>query len=135
MAIKWTEDLATGVTVIDNQHKELFNRANALIDATSQSKGKEEITTLLNFLGEYVVSHFEMEELYMSKYNYPDFQLQKAQHMEFLKEFSDLKNRYEKEGVTSHFVIVVQNRVFSWLRNHICKVDKALGVFLKTRLP
>lgn len=135
MAIKWTEDLATGVTVIDNQHKELFNRANALIDATSQSKGKEEITTLLNFLGEYVVSHFEMEELYMSKYNYPDFQLQKAQHMEFLKEFSDLKNRYEKEGVTSHLVIVVQNRVFSWLRNHICKVDKALGVFLKTRLP
>jgi hypothetical protein len=30
MAIKWTEELATGVSAIDDQHKELFARINTL---------------------------------------------------------------------------------------------------------
>lgn len=50
----------------------------------------------------------ETEEKNMVKYDYPDYQSHKAQHTQFLSEFSDLKNKYEKDGVTSHLVVVVQ---------------------------
>lgn len=134
MAIQWTEDLATGITEIDKQHKELYNRVNALLDATAKGKGQEEVAKVIDFLGDYVKSHFETEEKNMVKYDYPDYQSHKAQHTQFLSEFSDLKNKYEKDGVTSHLVVVVRNRVFDWLRNHIGKIDKALGGFLKNQM-
>lgn len=43
MAIEWTDELATGVNKIDNQHKELFKRINNLLDACNQGKGKDEV--------------------------------------------------------------------------------------------
>ena len=33
MAVTWTDDLATGVNKIDDQHKELFSRINSLLVA------------------------------------------------------------------------------------------------------
>ena len=81
-----------------------------------------------------MVSHFGAEELYMTRHYYPAYTSHKAQHDEFIREFKDLRAEYEKEGVTSHLVIVVQNRVYEWLRNHIGNVDKQLGAFLKSRL-
>jgi len=38
MAIEWTNDLATGVSEIDYQHKELFRRINSLLDACREGK-------------------------------------------------------------------------------------------------
>lgn len=134
MAVLWTSDLATGVDEIDNQHKELFFRINQLFFASGTAKSKEEVVRLIDFLGEYVVSHFNTEETYMVMHHYPDYEFHKAQHTAFLNEFSDLKKRYQEEGATSHLVIVLQQRVFDWLRKHICKVDKVLGAFLKTKM-
>ena len=52
MAIEWTKDLETGVALIDEQHKELFDRVNKLLAASSQGRGKEEVGSLLGFLEE-----------------------------------------------------------------------------------
>ena len=59
MAIQWNEELATGVLEIDNQHKEIFARINRLLEASSQGKGKQEVGRMIDFLGDYVISHFE----------------------------------------------------------------------------
>lgn len=134
MAVQWTEDLATGVTEIDTQHKELFSRLNTLLDATAKGKGQEEVVKVIDFLGDYVKNHFEAEEKNMVKYSYPEYEPHKELHARFLKEFSELRNRYERDGVTSHLVVVVQNRVYEWLRNHIGKVDKALGGYIRNQM-
>ena len=36
--MEWTNNLATGVPEIDNQHKEIFNRVNKLSAACSEGK-------------------------------------------------------------------------------------------------
>lgn len=33
MPIEWTQDLAVGVKIIDEQHKEIFRRVDSLLDA------------------------------------------------------------------------------------------------------
>ena len=55
MAIKWSPEYAIDVEIIDNQHKELFNAVNNLLEACSQGKGKEEAGKILQFLENYVV--------------------------------------------------------------------------------
>ncbi|GAB4390553.1 MAG: hemerythrin family protein [Thermodesulfovibrionales bacterium] len=134
MMIQWTEDLATDVREIDAQHQELFARVNDLLAASSQGAGTKEISRVIKFLEDYVKTHFSTEESYMVRHAYRDYQGHKAQHAEFIRDFNALKDLLEKEGSSSYLVIKTNRAVCDWLTNHIKKVDKAMGAYLKTRL-
>jgi hemerythrin len=134
MAIQWNEELATGVLEIDNQHKEIFARINRLLEASSQGKGKEEVGRMIDFLGDYVISHFGTEEKYMQKTGYPDYISHKSQHDKFISEYGDVKKKFEKEGSTSTLVIEVMNKSVHWLINHITKVDKVMAAYLREKI-
>ena len=70
MRVQWSDDLTTGIDKIDNQHKNLIIKVNELLQAINAGKGKRQIGSMLEFLGEYVVEHFSTEEEYMKEYNY-----------------------------------------------------------------
>ncbi len=133
MAIQWTEDLATGVSIIDEQHKELFARINTLLEACSRGRGKEELGRVIQFLEDYVFTHFSEEETRMKKYNYPDYSSHKALHEEFIRNFTGLKEEFMKEGPAVYVVIKTNHVVVDWLTAHIKRVDKVLGTFLKDK--
>lgn len=134
MGIEWNEDLAVGVYIIDDQHKELFNRINNLLEACNLGKGKDTVDEIIKFLEDYVVSHFGEEEEIMKKHDYPYYQQHKEQHEQFVEQFSQLKNKLEKEGVGGHMAIYTNQVVVDWLQDHIIKVDKALGEFLNKEI-
>ncbi len=134
MAIEWTEDLATGVDEIDNQHKGLFKRINNLLDACNHGKGKEEVKKVICFLEDYVITHFSEEEKHMAKYDYPEGLNHKKQHLEFMENFFTLRTQFEAEGPGVHIVVMTNHLVVDWLKNHIRKTDRALGSFLKTKI-
>lgn len=134
MALKWTDDLSVGVHEIDTQHKELFRRTNDLLAAMSQGKGREEVTTVLEFLGDYVVTHFGTEERYMSRYGYPDRRNHASLHSSFIAEFNSLEAKIAAGGPSSSLAIDLQKRLSSWLTNHIGSVDKVLGAYLNTKM-
>jgi len=130
MAISWTEDLATGVDDIDTQHKELFSRINMLLEACNQGKGRLEVGNVIDFLEGYVIAHFAEEERWMIAHKYPAYPEHKAQHLEFMRNFSKLKAGFEKDGPGVHVVVTTNQMVVDWLRTHIRKLDKALAAFL-----
>ncbi|MBI3754488.1 MAG: hemerythrin family protein [Deltaproteobacteria bacterium] len=131
MPIEWNNDLCVGVDVIDNQHKELLRRINALLDACSQGKGKDEVGRVIKFLEDYITVHFNAEEAIQKKNGYPDYETHKGLHDEFRKNFSELKKRFENEVVGLYLVLLTNRTVVDWLINHIGRIDKALGSFLK----
>jgi len=133
MAMEWTDDLSTGSAAIDDQHKELFDRINALLEACRKGKGKGEVSQVIGFLDEYVITHFSAEEKYMETHHYPEIAKHKALHREFMDNFEDLKQELEDEGPGVHLVVKTNQLVVQWLLDHIRKVDKALGAFLKTK--
>ncbi|MBI3397998.1 MAG: hemerythrin family protein [Deltaproteobacteria bacterium] len=133
MAIEWIEDLSVGVNEIDNQHKELFKRINNLLDACTQGKGKEEVGSVIKFLEDYIITHFNAEEAIQKKNGYPDYETHKGLHDEFRKNFSELKNRFETKGAGLYLVLLTNRTIVDWLINHIGKMDKAIGAFLKKR--
>ena len=133
MSIQWTESLAVGIPLVDEQHKELFNRVNMLLDASSKGKGKEEITGLVEFLGAYVVTHFRSEEGQMAQAGYPSLTAHKQLHSDFINDFEGLRVAFKANGATTVLVLQLQHKVVEWLLQHIGKEDKAFGAFLRAR--
>jgi hemerythrin len=94
----WTDDLLTGYKTIDDQHKELFKKVNALLEAMGQGKGKEQVAEVLGFLSDYVVSHFGTEEQLMQSRKYPGFLSHRLEHTAYTDKLKRLRERFEKEG-------------------------------------
>jgi hemerythrin len=130
MAITWTPALAVGVSHIDEEHKELFDRVNKLLDAMQQSRAKEQIAPLVGFLKDYVNVHFGGEAALMQRHRYPEAQYHLAQHAFFVAEFRALAEELEKAGPTALITIKLNKLLCDWLRQHIASTDKKLGAFL-----
>jgi len=129
--MKWTEDLSVGVEVIDAQHRELFDAINAVLEAAEAGREQQEVVALMEFLDEYVANHFGLEEMYMRRYVYPGYPHHKAQHTGFVSDFFDLREELARDGVTPALSGKVTRRVSDWLVDHIGRVDRALGSFLR----
>jgi hemerythrin len=132
MATEWNKNLETGNINIDNQHKELFRRFDSLMEACNQRKGKEEVQKVLLFLGDYVRTHFAMEEELQRSHNYPLYPAHKEQHVAFIKDLEKLEQQFNQEGVTLGLVIQTNQRMVDWLINHINVKDKDLAAYLRT---
>lgn len=135
MGIEWRDSLAIGVDAIDNQHKELLLRFDRLLSACQEGKGIEELKKLQRFLGEYVHTHFNDEETLQRQHHYPDFEAHHAEHKYFIDRLNQLNAETQQEGISTHHVVETNNMLLKWLLNHISKVDKKLGIFLKTGTP
>ncbi len=133
VTVKWTEDLSVGVDVIDAQHKEVFATTGSLLAAIERGEGQSEVTKVIVFLEEYVENHFQMEEMYMKRYNYPDYPQHKSEHTTFIGDFYDLRQELDNDGVTPELTIRLAERIGDWLVNHIGRMDKALGTYLRER--
>lgn len=133
MAIEWKDDLAVGISEIDEQHKELFDKIGSLFDACNAGKGKEQIDATIKYLQDYVVLHFGSEEKLQKKYNYPEYIKHKEMHDQFIKDFLVLKESIDKDGINGLMIIKLNKLLVDWLINHIRKTDKAFGVFLREK--
>lgn len=134
MPIEWTSDLSVGVGEIDRQHQELFQQINKLFDACYQGTAKNVVAEMIQFLADYVVEHFGLEEKYMIRFNYPDYATHRSHHQQFIANFAEVKNKLESDGPGPHLVILTNRLVVSWLNAHIRNVDKLLGDFLKGKM-
>lgn len=70
MLLTWNDDLLTGISEIDTQHKELFNLMNWFFNACERGSCGKQIRRVFEFLNNYIAYHFDTEEAYMIKYNY-----------------------------------------------------------------
>ncbi|HHX17738.1 MAG TPA: hemerythrin family protein [Clostridium sp.] len=133
MSILWRQSYEIGVEEIDSQHKELFKRISDLLDACSQNKGRQEVSKMIDFLEEYVEIHFTSEEKLHLKNLYPEYKGHKLLHGKFIKNFEELKKKFENEGATLQFVGMVNRFVVEWLINHIGTADKAFGKYMESK--
>ena len=131
MAVVWTPDLSVGVDHIDNQHKIWFEKANELFEAGKAQKAKDYINQMIDFLDEYTKLHFKDEEAYMEKIGYPELDAQKKAHASFIKDLAKLKEDYNKSGGNILVIINANKIVIDWLSNHIRKMDKKIGEYVR----
>jgi hemerythrin len=132
MTLHWTPALSIGVPEVDDQHRELFRRAERLIRAVRVGD-RAEIGSLLEYLGEYVDQHFSAEEELMRRAGYPETGAHHAAHERFRAELAERSLRCEREGATAALALSLHNWLSDWLRSHVGGADLALGAFLRGR--
>ncbi|HTN50785.1 MAG TPA: hemerythrin family protein [Anaeromyxobacter sp.] len=132
MSFELDQALLTGDPQIDAQHRELFSRVDRLLHA-SRERRREEVARLIDYLGDYVVSHFAAEERIMEASRYPGLEAHRLEHRRFLEELGALRREFLADGPGPLFVIRIGNRVTAWLREHVYRVDRSLVEWLRAQ--
>jgi hemerythrin len=127
--VRWSPSLAVGHGRIDEQHQELFRRLDRLLLAMGQGD-RGEIGRLFDFLGEYVVEHFGMEEQLMTDLRYPDYPMHRAAHERFVRDYTELRRSFEATGGTAAVTLKVRDWAVDWLKAHIAQTDRQLAAYL-----
>lgn len=134
--MRWTEDLSVGIKTIDEQHKELFYRINRLVEAIKQHRCKDEIDGTLKFLDDYARFHFSEEEMRMAETGYNGLDEHKRHHATYLANLAELKKEAARpriKGSSYDLSVTANQMVVDWIVDHIMKIDRAFGAFIKNR--
>ena len=130
MRYELTEDLVTGNTLIDSEHKQLFDAINALLDACSSGKGRDQIMRTVDFLNGYVGRHFSDEEKLQVSSSYPGYPAHKTFHDGYKRQLQQSTQELLAEGATVK-ALGKHNQVARNLVSHIRTEDRKLAKHLK----
>lgn len=127
----FTNDLATGNTMIDVQHRQLFKAINDLLDACSKGKGRQTLEMTCRFLENYTVKHFGDEEKLQMESHYPDYLNHKKYHDQFKKTVKDISAELSQKGPSVLLVNKITANVGNWLISHIKQQDMKVVAHLQ----
>lgn len=121
MAIAWSEDLATGIEVIDTQHKRIVDYINQLEGAILQGN-RSTVGVVLSELVDYTLSHFAFEESLQEEAEYKYAKPHKAIHELFAKRVAQYKERHT---LGEDIARELHGMLCTWLVHHIKRDDMA----------
>ncbi len=128
--IVWNDTFSVHVPEIDDQHKKWIDIINELHDTLMRQQGK----VLLRITGEtframeeYSRFHFDYEEEYMRKINYPGLERHKQEHDDFRIKIVG----YQKELEAGDLILnsEVMKILMNWLTQHILTQDKGYSSY------
>ncbi len=129
-AIGWTPALAVGHAEIDAQHQELFRRAERLLEAMAAGD-RAAVDELFEFLGSYVGDHFTAEERLMTATQFPGYNVHKAAHERFIRDYQSLRKLHQDSGASAAVAIKARTWLTEWLTHHIGGTDVLLAKHLR----
>ena len=129
--IEWTPGLATGIELVDTQHKMLLDKLNDISEAIEKQQGTDVIIKTLDFMMDYTDFHFTDEEKHMKEHKYPRLDYHKKMHQEFVDTLNKMITEFKEDGATERLAESVNIYLFNWLVTHIKGVDGAYGKYLK----
>ncbi|WP_408956437.1 bacteriohemerythrin [Natroniella sp. ANB-PHB2] len=131
----WKEKYKIGIEKIDQQHQELFNRLNSFLDVVRNDEELEnkieELEETLDFMGQYVVVHFDSEEKIQQEYNYPYYEEHKDVHDRFKKEIIKFKEEFEADKYNEDLIMEFSGKLLTWLINHVADEDQKIADYVQ----
>ncbi len=124
----WSSRFETGIGLIDDQHRSLFEAVNRLSDSFRVGAAPEQAKQSLDFLASYTMEHFQTEEQFMREMGYPKLGTHMDQHAEMLRVVADLQARQAK-GIRLTMEVTIL--MVSWLKQHIHDSDLDYVDFMK----
>ena len=129
----WDKSLETGDERIDTQHKQLIETLNKLIIAHREKRGAAALTSTLDFMQDYVLQHFNDEEMLQLRYRYPKYEEHKEKHNDFKFVVKDLVMQMEAQGYTDALVEKTIKTIADWLITHITGDDLNLAIYIQQK--
>ena len=130
----WDEKLATGIRVLDEDNKGLFETVARLERQNLERQGEEHIAATISSLILHTVEHFEREERFLWKAGYPKFQAHKALHDRFREMVMALQELYLADPERIDLIRVVKF-LSEWLTEHISQADADFVPYVRGEKP
>lgn len=131
----WKERYRVGVTAIDKQHRELFNRLSSFIETVMVDESMKEkmasVRETLYFLEEYCEEHFTTEEAYQARIDFPDYDRHSKEHKDFAKEIASYRRRLDRNLLTKKDLKKLSARFMTWLIMHVGYEDQQIGKYAR----
>lgn len=129
--IVWSNDFSVGIPEIDNQHKQIINYINQIIDNPDISVSSIEFHNVLNEMLDYVKKHLHYEEKLLEKYQYPDIEKHKGDHFDFALKISEfaIDTMQKRKEMPAEFL----EFLLSWWNHHILEEDMKFKPFLEAK--
>ena len=128
--ISWTSRYATGIKVIDNQHRELVKLINQLHQACllGEEGARPVYKEAMHKMVEYVRFHFTAELEILAQIKYPDYNDHKKQHDNLIRDIlvAAKESKEGKKFVPNHFV----RTLMDWVFGHIAIYDKRYSEYV-----
>lgn len=118
----WKDEYSVNVVEIDNQHKNLFEIINNLIEILNSTPKKEEVADIINKIVEYKIAHFGTEEKYFNLFNYEGSAKHIDSHKKFNEKLQEVQASYKEDTIGFAFALV--NFLEDWLINHLMYMDQ-----------
>lgn len=111
---------------INRQHQHLFKLANRLFSLQGSPATKQELRELILELIRYIQTHFQDEETYMQKLQYPDLHDHHAKHEQIIGEMNEVL-------LSSHHLSQLKTGLHQllkkWIQEHIENEDMKIKKF------
>jgi hemerythrin len=116
----WTDNLNTGIDVIDNQHKRIVSYINKLYNVLNEKAEKAAVKEVIDELVDYTMTHFAFEEGMLDDFNYAQLAEHKVLHAQFTEQVLELRDSFDSSERAS---VELNNLMVTWLFNHILHED------------
>jgi hemerythrin len=128
--VEWEDRYSVGISLIDDQHKELVRLTNELYQGCLAGNGEAEEFFFKTIRGvlEYTKFHFSAEEKLMENVKYPNYAEHKKQHEDFVIQLlNEVKSFQEgKKFVPNNFVRYLKD----WILSHIALMDTSYAKYI-----
>lgn len=135
MLMLWKDKYNIGVALIDEQHRELFRRVDDFLSVVRSDVSWEnkvgKVNETLEFMKEYVVTHFRDEEEYQRSVGYPSLDSHRDIHDGMVRYVVEVADQYEREGCREQLMQQFAGRLLAWLINHVASEDQKIAQFVK----
>jgi hemerythrin len=117
--IEITPDDVAGLEHINQQHIDIANAINKLIDMSRRNFTREELENFLVEVKKQIVQHFQDEEKFMIDSNFPNYETHKKQHTECIETVQELIKVFESQKNIKFFIKHIINVLSFWLLEHV----------------
>ncbi len=133
----WKEKYKVGVPQIDSQHEELFARVTTFVETLRSDKEWDEkvnqVNETLEFMKDYVVTHFRDEEAYQKEIGYPESESHKKVHSDMVAYVAMVSEQYEKNGYEETLIQQFAGKLLTWLINHVAADDQKIADYARKK--
>lgn len=121
----WDDEMQLGNATLDATHEEFTELLNRLAQAP-----ETELLPILDELIAHTQAHFDLEETWMARLNFPAAGCHISEHHQVLGVTKQVRERVSA-GETE-FAHVLAKELAAWLRIHVTTMDYALTYFIES---
>jgi len=126
---EWDSSYSVHIEELDMQHQKLIQMINQFHESIQHSIDNNSIKSIILNMKQYALIHFDREETYMKKYEYPGIADHVAVHEKFLKKIEEVEQKIKIEN--HNIAVEIVEYLKHWLNDHILIEDKQYADYYK----